>query len=1134
MVWLGNDMFVSAASAASVGPVGRIGDVEKSKEIIKPKRLLNLKEFLSDWNSEDARLFLKEGFYSANFPRWKTKDLGSDSLIYKDLIRYGEIMDVAKTLGLEVSEQGIKDLENKGYKFYLSKKAALNLIDRYQVALFGEFVESSTDGNYTYVTTESGKKYKFSNTEPTKATKTEPTRVERAKQNIKVLRAFIKKEGLNLNVKQSFEPSNFKFNIHLGTNKEELKGLFLDLKEHLKGCDAVFNKTDAGLSFYNTGKKIFDYYLYNFSFDYRYTKRVLTCLESFIDENWFKDDIFTEEFKKPKEDEKVVLLTTDLSKIIKDKDFQKELKKAIKYIDHAEKNPIKKTNDKVTVGYDEYTFQDKSIYNINVNRRNKKLASDKSIVFLNDMLQKPVPNYQILYWLKDASKKDNDIEKHIGWSFERYAKKVGFSMALLSNLEIVEKGKLYLLKEFPEPVKYSEPAEKTAEPTRANGKKIVFENLYKIHYEGEPCYYSKSNKNYFVGDVTVDFIRKELKSRGLTTTVKTNYISSKKQSISSWEISPRPKRTFKDNSGDVWNYVIYINNGDKKGIKVQTKDGTKQYSCNEIDKAIQYFAVNFGKGKYDFSTTTTPTTTEQTTSKDLEYQLKKHTKTGEDLHTVKMIKSFDRDEYLNLKQKAKAAGGYYSKYIKAFVFKTEAAARTFAGDQAKAPGTSPGTSPGTTQKTEMMSKTMPPKTKKTKKVKVRGRKTIYKKSEIESLFRDTMTECRDGTVSTSGSCNWHGGVKGDYVFTKGNFEDCKYLGYQYANSVLVPLEVIKTKEDVFQNRTTAFSNKSSKKIQEAVKNKKFKWELFDPILLFLDGMGELGVKNQLYVLSGHSRFAAFKKLSKDYINFKAIPAKIIVNISLSEAIEIALNSNTLATPETEVERASYFARIRQKGIDEKTIEKKLKNTEGANWKNIYAYSFLNPAGKAINMLSLMQESDDDSLNKARSIANWIGITRSQYRQLTNEHENEMYDFLFGGGYDTYKRRNDWLDKVNDVVSRLTFMGEFDNTKPLNLRNLGGQSEVELQYNRQLSEQKKKVAEMRKERNVKLKQLKKQGADQSDINRIIRPIDDAIRYQEVKLQELIQKKSKVQEAVKNQGNLFAVNGIRYNRFSNVIF
>jgi hypothetical protein len=105
---------------------------------------------------------------------------------------------------------------------------------------------------------------------------------------------------------------------------------------------------------------------------------------------------------------------------------------------------------------------------------------------------------------------------------------------------------------------------------------------------------------------------------------------------------------------------------------------------------------------------------------------------------------------------------------------------------------------------------------------------------------------------------------------------------------------------------------------------------------------------------------------------------------------------------------------------------------------------------------------------------------------------------------------------------------------LNLRNLGGQSEVELQYNRQLSEQKKKVAEMRKERNVKLKQLKKQGADQSDINRIIRPIDDAIRYQEVKLQELIQKKSKVQEAVKNQGNLFAVNGIRYNRFSNVIF
>lgn len=414
-----------------------------------------------------------------------------------------------------------------------------------------------------------------------------------------------------------------------------------------------------------------------------------------------------------------------------------------------------------------------------------------------------------------------------------------------------------------------------------------------------------------------------------------------------------------------------------------------------------------------------------------------------------------------------------------------------------------------------------------------NRQTIYKKADIKRLFNETLTECNDGTVSTSGSCNWHGGVKGKYQFTKGNFKECDYLGYQYANSVLVPLGEIKTREDVFQNRTTAFSSKSSKKIQEAVKNKVFKWELFDPIILWVDAAGELGTKNQIYVLSGHSRFAAFKVLAKEYTNFRKIPAKILKDITLEEAVDVALNSNTLATPETEVERSTYFARLRENGIDEKTIEKKLKNTEGANWKNIYAYSFLNPNGKAINMLSLMQESDDDSLNKARSIANWIGITRSVYPQLTNAHEDEMYDFLFGGAFDTYRRRNDWLDKVDDVVRRLSFMGEFDSSKPLNLRNLGGQSSVELEYNKQLSIQQKKVSEMQRDRNSKLKQLKNQGANQQEINRIISPIDDTIRYQQVKLQELIQQKSKVREAAKNQGNLFAgIGRVRYHKVSNM--
>lgn len=66
--------------------------------------------------------------------------------------------------------------------------------------------------------------------------------------------------------------------------------------------------------------------------------------------------------------------------------FQSELKKAKKYIAHCEANPVKKTTEKVTVGYDEYNFNDVSIYSINVKRRNKKLTYSQSLVWLSNFI----------------------------------------------------------------------------------------------------------------------------------------------------------------------------------------------------------------------------------------------------------------------------------------------------------------------------------------------------------------------------------------------------------------------------------------------------------------------------------------------------------------------------------------------------------------------------------------------------------------------------------------------------------------------------------------------------------------------------------------------------------------------------
>lgn len=53
-----------------------------------------------------------------------------------------------------------------------------------------------------------------------------------------------------------------------------------------------------------------------------------------------------------------------------------------------------------------------------------------------------------------------------------------------------------------------------------------------------------------------------------------------------------------------------------------------------------------------------------------EYDIQKtqHTKTGETIFTVRFIRKLDREEYLQIRKFIKSIGGYYSMYVRAFVF----------------------------------------------------------------------------------------------------------------------------------------------------------------------------------------------------------------------------------------------------------------------------------------------------------------------------------------------------------------------------------------------------------------------------------------------------------------------------------
>ena len=150
--------------------------------------------------------------------------------------------------------------------------------------------------------------------------------------------------------------------------------------------------------------------------------------EEFFDLNWlFDENYIFEEQEEIIEEPKIF----DFSEILEDKNFIKELKKARKYIAHAEANPIKKTEATVTVGYDEFSFTEKSLYAINMKRRAYKLAYCKAVVFVFEKATSGVTFEEIENII-------NIIDNHKGrainqdyenaYLFKEYSKKINKSI----------------------------------------------------------------------------------------------------------------------------------------------------------------------------------------------------------------------------------------------------------------------------------------------------------------------------------------------------------------------------------------------------------------------------------------------------------------------------------------------------------------------------------------------------------------------------------------------------------------------------------------------------------------------------------------------------------------------------------
>lgn len=387
-----------------------------------------------------------------------------------------------------------------------------------------------------------------------------------------------------------------------------------------------------------------------------------------------------------------------------------------------------------------------------------------------------------------------------------------------------------------------------------------------------------------------------------------------------------------------------------------------------------------------------------------------------------------------------------------------------------------------------------------------------------------LYECKDGTFSTSTgarACNRHGGKKSDTPVSFGG--STSKLGIKD-----IPLTSINIDKTLFQGREKDYSARSVENIVEAVESGNFVWANLDPITLWESPEGKT------YLLSGHSRYEAFKRLAAkgataDGKDFKSIPAKVLKNTSLSKAKTIALESNTLSTKETDLERAKYYRRLRQDGTDEKKLQEQIKKNEGRNWVNIYAYTFINPDGKAHDTLKRFIDKEDTSATLAKSLIKWIGAARRNNPQLTNAHELELYNWLFtekgyGTGSGQVSSEREFAEKVALFIQKNTFFGQFDAEKPLNITAQLQKSPTERQYDQQINDAREAVNETEKELRAKIKSLTDRNATKAEIQRIVEPLEARLRNQRIQLQQLIQKKSDVIEYSKREAQLFGVSGL----------
>ncbi len=229
---------------------------------------------------------------------------------------------------------------------------------------------------------------------------------------------------------------------------------------------------------------------------------------------------------------------------------------------------------------------------------------------------------------------------------------------------------------------------------------------------------------------------------------------------------------------------------------------------------------------------------------------------------------------------------------------------------------------------------------------------------------------------------------------------------------------IDVRPDWFQGRQTAYSQESFDKIVREGFDKSQ-----EPIAVWFDPSSKTYI-----VISGHSRWHASEELFKrGQKNLKTMPVKIFQG-SKEEAQDYAiLESNRSGTAEGLLSDLKAYKRAVAKGYSKDQLKDLFKPE--AHLRLLQDLSYLKETGKFIENLASDAAKSFPYLQRN---AQWVGIIRKIYPNLTNFHEGELFDFFYATNKKSLNLNKEQF--FNQIELRLNRL-DFDPTKPLNMRNI---------------------------------------------------------------------------------------------------